>query len=145
MLKKTSNLYFIQEKWLRLFILAKYIIKMVIILHLTLNCSTLSTNVYWSHTICQYSWGCKDSDTTEWLNWTWGFPGGVSGKESSLMVGSLGWEDPLEEGMATHLGILAWRIPWTEKPGRLWSIGSQRLRQDWSNLTRTHLIIGDGR
>ena len=70
MLKKTSNLYFIQEKWLRLFILAKYIIKMVIILHLTLNCSTLSTNVYWSHTICQYSWGCKDSDTTEWLNWT---------------------------------------------------------------------------
>ena len=34
-------------------------------------------------------------------------------------VRSLGWEDPLEEGMATHSGILAWRIPWTEAPGRL--------------------------
>ena len=38
---------------------------------------------------------------------------------------SLGWEDPLEEGMATHSSILAWRIPWTEEPGGLWSIGSQ--------------------
>ena len=35
------------------------------------------------------------------------------------------WEDPLEEGMATHPSILAWRIPWTEEPGGLWSIGSQ--------------------
>ena len=34
-------------------------------------------------------------------------------------VQSLGWEDPLEEGMATHSSILAWRIPWTEEPGRL--------------------------
>ena len=39
----------------------------------------------------------------------------------------LGQEDPLEEGMATHSSILAWRIPWTEKPGRLQSIGSQRV------------------
>ena len=39
-------------------------------------------------------------------------------------VGSLGWEDPLEEGMATHSSILAWRIPWTEEPGGLQSIGS---------------------
>ena len=38
---------------------------------------------------------------------------------------SLGWEDPLEKGMATHSSILAWRIPWTEKPGRLLSLGSQ--------------------
>ena len=44
-------------------------------------------------------------------------------------VGSLGWEDPLEEGMATHSSILAWRIPWTEEPGRLQSIGSQRVGQ----------------
>ena len=35
-----------------------------------------------------------------------------------LRVGSLGWEDALEEGMATHSSILAWRIPWTEEPGR---------------------------
>ena len=37
-----------------------------------------------------------------------------------------GWEDPLEEGMAIHSSILAWRTPWTEEPGGLWSIGSQR-------------------
>ena len=40
-------------------------------------------------------------------------------------VRSLGWEDPPEEGMATHSSILAWRIPWTEEPGGLQSMGSQ--------------------
>ena len=45
-------------------------------------------------------------------------------------VPSLGWEDPLKAGMATHSSILAWRIPWSEEPGRLWSMGSQRVRQD---------------
>jgi len=39
----------------------------------------------------------------------------------------LGWVDPLEEGMATHSSILAWRIPWTEEPGGLESMGSQRV------------------
>ena len=39
----------------------------------------------------------------------------------------LGWEDPLEEGMATHSSILAWRIPWTEEPGRLQPIGLHRV------------------
>ena len=43
-------------------------------------------------------------------------------------VQSLGWEELLEEGMATHSSILAWRIPWTEKPGGLQSMGSQRIR-----------------
>ena len=42
----------------------------------------------------------------------------------------LGWEDPLKEGMATHSSILAWRIPWTEEPGRLQSTGSQRVRHN---------------
>ena len=42
----------------------------------------------------------------------------------------LGQEDPLEEGMATHSGILAWRIPWTEEPGGLQSMESQRVRHD---------------
>ena len=41
-------------------------------------------------------------------------------------VRSLGWEDPLEEEMATHSSTLAWKIPWTEEPGRLQSMGSQR-------------------
>ena len=45
-------------------------------------------------------------------------------------VQSLDWEDPLEEGMATHSSILAWRIAWTEEPGRLQSIESQRVRHD---------------
>ena len=45
-------------------------------------------------------------------------------------VRSLGWEDPLEEGMATHSSILAWRIPWTKEPGRLQSMESQRVRHD---------------
>ena len=40
---------------------------------------------------------------------------------------SLGWEDPLEKGMATHSSVLVWRIPWTEEPGRLQSLGSQRV------------------
>ena len=47
-----------------------------------------------------------------------------------MQVGSLGQEDPLEEGMATHSSILAWRIPWTEKPGGLQSIGLHRVRHD---------------
>ena len=42
-------------------------------------------------------------------------------------VQSLGWEDPLEEGMATHSSILAWRMPWTEEPGWLQSTGSKEL------------------
>ena len=45
-------------------------------------------------------------------------------------VPSLGWEDPLEEGMGTHSRILSWRIPWTEEPGRLQSMGSQRVRHN---------------
>ena len=51
-------------------------------------------------------------------------------------VQSLGWEDPLEEGMGTHSSILAWRIPWTEEPGGLQSIGSPRVRHDC--VTHTH-------
>ena len=46
-------------------------------------------------------------------------------------VQSLGWEDPLEKGMATHPRILAWRIPWTEEPGDLQSMGSQRVGHNW--------------
>ena len=48
-------------------------------------------------------------------------------KKKKMHVPSLGREDPLEEGMATHSGILAWRVPWTEEPGGLQSMGSQRV------------------
>ena len=66
--------------------------------------------------------------------------GGVSGGKPSEVLGefqgsfnlylSLGWDDPLEEGMATHSSILAWRIPWTEEADGLQSIGSQRVGHD---------------
>ena len=46
------------------------------------------------------------------------------------VVGSLGGEEPLKKGMATHSSVLAWRIPWTEEPGGLQSTGSQRIRHD---------------
>ena len=47
-------------------------------------------------------------------------------------VWSLGWEDPLEEDMATHSSIPVWRIPWAEEPGGLQSMGSKRVGQDWA-------------
>ena len=60
-------------------------------------------------------------------------------------VQSMGWEDPLEKGMTTHSSILAWRIPWTEEPGRLESMGSQRVLHDWAiNTHTTPLILGLG-
>jgi len=65
------------------------------------------------------------------------FPGGSEVKNQpaiqelqKLQIRSLGQEDPLEKGMATYSSILAWRIPWTEEPGRLHSIRSQRVRHD---------------
>ena len=51
---------------------------------------------------------------------------------------SLSLEDPLEEGMTTHSSILAWRIPWTEEPEGLWSIGSQRVGHDWSDWAHVY-------
>ena len=46
------------------------------------------------------------------------------------LVRFLGWKDPLEEGMETHSSVLAWRIPWTEEPGGLQSMGPQRVGHD---------------
>ena len=52
-------------------------------------------------------------------------------------IQSLGWEDSLEKGMATHSSILVWRIPWTEEPGGVQSMGSQRAGHDWATKTFT--------
>ena len=52
-----------------------------------------------------------------------------------IQVLSPSQKDPLEEGMATHSSILAWRIPWTEEPGELQSMGLQKIRQDWATNT----------
>ena len=59
-----------------------------------------------------------------------------------MQVPSLGWGDPLEEGMAAHASVLAWRIPWTEEPGGLQSTGLQSIRHDWSDLAHTHDKVG---
>ena len=63
---------------------------------------------------------------TMWETWVW----------------SLGREDPLEKEMATHSSILAWKIPWTEEPGRLQSMESQRVRYDWATSLPGDLIEG---
>ena len=55
-------------------------------------------------------------------------------------VQSLGQEAPLQTGMATHSSILAWKIPWTEEPGRLQSMGLQRAGHDWATSTHTHIL-----
>ena len=52
-----------------------------------------------------------------------------------MQVWSLDWEDPLEDEMTTHSSILAWKIPWTEEPGGLQSVGSQRVRYNWDTHT----------
>ena len=57
-------------------------------------------------------------------------------------VRSLGWEDTLEKGMATHCSILVWRIPWTVEPGGLQSMGSQELDMTW-RLNYHHLTLQD--
>ena len=76
-----------------------------------------------------------------------GFSGGISDKEPTYQcrrhetwVPSLGWEDPLEEERATQSCILDWRIPWTEKPGGLQSIGSQIVGHDGSDVACMHRI-----
>ena len=56
-----------------------------------------------------------------------------------MRVRSLGRKDPLEEGMAAHSSILAWRIPWTEEPGRLQSMGSQTV--DMTEATERNVIL----
>ena len=55
-------------------------------------------------------------------------------------VQSLGWEDPLKKEMATHSSILAWKISWTDGPGGLQSMGSQRVGHDWATNTYTHFL-----
>ena len=59
-------------------------------------------------------------------------------------VWSLGWEDALEKEMATHFSILAWRIPWTEEPHGLQSMGSQRVRHDWVTHFHFHTACHTG-
>ena len=71
-----------------------------------------------------------------------GFPGGTSGKVSAYQcrrlkeswVQSLGWEDPMEEDMATHSSILAWRIPWTEGWAMVQRVAKSQTRLKWPSI-----------
>ena len=76
------------------------------------------------------------------------FPGPASGKEPTcqctrckreMQVWSLGWEDPLEEGTATHSSILAWDVPRTKEPGWQQFTGSKRIRHDWNDNTNCYI------
>ena len=74
----------------------------------------------------------------------WGYPSGSAVKNPAMQetqVWSLGWKDLLEEEMATHSSILTWRIPWTEEPGRLQCMGSQRIGHDCSDWAHTHTYV----
>ena len=78
-----------------------------------------------------------------------GFPGGSVDKESACNAGDLGLipglGGSLEKGMATHSSILAWRIPWTEEPGRLQSMGWQRVgHTEWLSLSQNRMVVASG-
>ena len=103
----------------------------------------------WSSLIGCCLWGPTESDTTEAMqqqqhSMFWASLVAQLAKNPPAMwetwVQSLVWEDPLEEGMAAHPSILAWRIPWTEEPGGLQSMGLQRIRHDWA--TKHTLFLG---
>ena len=102
----------------------------------------------WVKSSCQYfsgdgPWHWTDLSNEGGIRWICGlsqsFPGGSVVKNLPANVREVGdvglvlsWEDPLEEGMATHSSILAWKIPWTEEPGRFSPCGSQRAGHDWA-------------
>ena len=91
--------------------------------------------------VCCDSWGHKESDTTEWLNWTELKASLVAQTVKNLPVMqetrvlSLGQEDLQKKRMATHSSVLALRIPWAEEPSRLPSTRLQRVRHDWGTFT----------
>ena len=94
---------------------------------------------------CCHSWGRKELDTTERLNWIElkGFPVAQTGKNLSAVQETWVWspaqEDPLEKGMAIPSSILACKIPWTEEPGGLQAMGSQKIwhTRNWISLLYT--------
>ena len=102
---------------------------------------------------CCSPWGQKESDMTEQLNnnndVAFGLPQWLSWQRICLpmrkvqetRVRSLGQEDPLEKEMVTQSSILSRRIPWTQDPGSLQSIGPQRVGHDWSDLACMHVAF----
>ena len=95
-------------------------------------------------------WGCKELDTTEQLHFLSFTFVSLTSLVAQMVkrlptmwdtwVQSLGQEDLLEKEMATHSSILAWKIPWREEPGRLQSMGSQRVGHDWATSLSFSLL-----
>ena len=78
-------------------------------------------------------WSCTESDTTEATEQQQQLVAQTVKNLPAMQetwVQSLDWEDPLEKGIASHSSVLAWRIPWTEEPGGLQSMASQRVGHD---------------
>ena len=78
------------------------------------------------HYLCPFTWTSRTGR---------GLPGGSVQETQEMWVPTLGWEDPLEEEMATHSSILAWKILQTEDIGGLQSIGSQRAGHNWAHMS----------
>ena len=82
-----------------------------------------------------YCWATREAQIHDYVSAYVGFPGGSVVKnppaKQETWVQSLGQEGPLEKEVATHSRIFAWEIPWTEEPGRLQSMWSQRVGHDW--------------
>ena len=85
------------------------------------NTSSLALSLLWASLVAQMI----KNPLAMWEPWIW----------------SLDWENPLEKGMATHSSTLAWRIPWTEEPGWLQSMGSQRVGHDWVTFTHSAFFM----
>ena len=84
----------------------------------------------WRSKPLQYSWASLVTQLIKNLPAVW-----------ETWVLSVGWEDPLEKGMATYSSILAWKIPWAEEPGRLQAMGSQRVGHNWATNTRQQWVV----
>ena len=88
---------------------------------------------------CCHPWGHKESDMTERLNWTDAPYSCVYNSEHPGSIPGLGRSPGERNG--THAIILAWKIPWTEEPDRLWFMGLQRVRQHWATSLSLSFIL----
>ena len=96
--------------------------------HINLLCINGSDRIWWSD-LCNFFFNVKKK-----TNYSFSRAQRLKHLPGMLetRVLPLGWEDPLEKEMETHSSTLAWRIPWREEPGRLQSMGSQRVGHDWA-------------
>ena len=104
-----------------------------------MRCGTVGTHIYykWKGKLVQPLWNMVFYYLSKFLV-VKNMPAMQELQETQ--VRSLGWEDSLEKGIATHSSFLAWRIPQTEEPGGLQSIRSQRVGHNWSNLADIHKV-----